>query len=340
MRGSQIDTVMDIKTDPDAKSRSGKSTCGATSIASFTGSTLGRMLGCIGVYALFLTSGNKRLVQGKFLGSHIISMGVGAGGCCAVAFLIFPSSLATCISSEDEEMFEGYKVWSQNREDSPSNPNRKKRFILSEPVIPTKTTEPRSQGNEHRKASPTPAPSPVLSTSSPALSSSSPASSTPSPATPASTPDSSAPTHSNTDQPTEEDESITRPGSNLPKDRQTPPKPNDAKLQEKNLDPDSLMNSTVKIPMTTLYNVALVAILLLTMVNMCGLSLLCHRRRNKATATPRPPTFPTMNERTSNGPDKATTWEDALSNRGLGGLGRLETPTPPPFPAPKDDLNV
>ena len=133
------------------------------------------------------------------------------------------------------------------------------------------------------------------------------------------------------DQSTEADES---------KDRQTPPKPNDAQLQEKNLDPDSFLNSTIKIPMTTLYNVAMGAMLLLIVVNMCGLSLLCHRQRNRAKAPPRPPTFPTMNARTSNGPDQATTWEDALSNRGLGGLGRLETPTPPPFPAPKDDLNA
>ena len=137
------------------------------------------------------------------------------------------------------------------------------------------------------------------------------------------------------------DESISpTAGSTLPTDRRTPPKPEDAELHEKNLDPDSFMNSTVRIPLMTLYKVATVAMFLLTLVNLCGLiGLLCHRRRNRATTQPRPPTYPTMDERTSNGPTKATTWEDALSTRGLGGLGRL-TPTPPPFPAPKDDLNV
>ena len=342
MQENQIDTATDIKSDPDARSRSDKSMCG-TSIASFTGSTLGRMLGCISVYALFLTSGNDRLVQGKFLGSHIVSMGVGAGGCWAVAFLIFPSSLATCIGAGEEEMFKGYKVWAQNREDSPSNPTRKKRFILSEPVLPTKTTEMTTKSqHERKKTSTTQATSPVLPTSSPALSASSPASSTSSPASLASTRDPSAPKHRYTDQPTEADESIApTAGTDPPNNGLTPPSPYDAQMQEKKLDLDSFLDSTLRIPMATIYKVATASMLLLIVVNVCGLlGLFCHLQRTRTSAPTRPPTFPTMNERTSNGPDQVTTWEDALSNRGLGGLGRLETPTPPPFPAHKDSLDV
>ena len=341
MQESQIDTATDIKSDPDARSRSDKSMCG-TSIASFTGSTLGRMLGCISVYALFLTSGNDRLVQGKFLGSHIVSMGVGAGGCWTVAFLIFPSSLATCIGAGEEEMFEGYKVWAQNREDSPSNPTRRfRRFILSEPVLPTKTTEMTTKGQGHERNK-TQATSPVLPTSSPALSVSSPASSASSLASLASTSDPSAPTHSYTDQPTEADESIApTAGTDPPNNGLTPPSPYDAQMQEKKLDPDSFLNSTIRIPMATVYKIATVSMLLLIVVNVCGLlGLFCHIHMTRKSAPTRPPTFPTMNERTSNGPDQVTTWEDALSNRGLGGLGRLETPTPPPFPAHKDALVV
>ena len=119
--GSQIETEMDVKpnvNDLDNKSRSGKSSCGLKSTKSFTGSTLGLMLGCVGVYALFLTTGSKRLIQGKFIGSHLISVGVGVGGCYIAAFHIFPSSLAICIGAEDEEMYEGYRVWFQNRDDS------------------------------------------------------------------------------------------------------------------------------------------------------------------------------------------------------------------------------
>ena len=276
------------------------------------------------------------------------SIGVGAGGCWTIAFLIFPSSLATCIGAGDEEMFEGYKVWAQNREDSSSNPTRKKRFILLEhhfaptgdPVLPNNTTAmSKSRGQENNK---TQATSPVLPTSSPALSATSPASSTSSPASPASTSDPSAPEHRYTDQPIEADES-TAPtaGTDPPNHGLTPPSPYDAQMQEKNLDLDSFLDSTLRIPMATIYKVATASMLLLIVVNVCGLlGLFCHLHMTRKSAPTRPPTFPTMNERTNNGPAQVTTWEDALTTRGLGGLGRLETPTPPPFPAHKDALVV
>ena len=339
---NQIDTATNIKSDPDASSRSNKS----MSIASFTGSTLTRMLGCISVYILFLTAGNNRVVQGKFLGSHMASISVGAGGCWAITVLIFPSSLATCIGAEDEKMFEGYKVWAENREDSSSNPARQKRFILlehhfaptKEPVLPDNTTAiAKSRGQENNK---TQATSPALPTSSPALSDTSPASSTSSPASLASTGDPSAPEHRYTDQTNEVNESTaSTAGTDPPNYGLTPPSPQDHKMQKKNLDRDYFMDTTLRIPMATIYKVATATMLVLIIINVCGcLGLFCQSKARKSAPTS-PPTFPTMNERTNNGSAQVTTWEDALSTRGLGGLGRL-TPTPPPFPAHKDALVV
>ena len=302
------------------------------------------MLACVGVYALFLTRGRDRLIQGKFIGSHIISVGVGVGGCYVAAFHIFPSSLAICIGAEDEEMYPGYRVWYQDREDSPkadylkknrnpptphpyltaavldatSNPTRQKRFILSETTGQTKSpkTTTKSPGGEPRTTSTTPATLRNVSAS----------------------------TQSTTvDQSTEADESTTR---------STPPGPHDAPSQQKKIDPevlpttqpaftDSLLNSTVRIPMMGLYSVAMLTMFLLTISNLCGLlGLLCHRRSNRARTTTHPPTSTMDIIRPSTEPTRTTTWEDALSTRGLGGLGRLDTPTPPPLPARKDDLAV
>ena len=150
------------------------------------------------------------------------------------------------------------------------------------------------------------------------------------------------------DQSTATDESITRSTDT----QETSPVPNDAPSRNQKIDPevlpttqpaftDSLLNSTVRIPMMGLYSVAMLTMFLLTISNLCGLlGLLCHRRSNRARTTTHPPTSTMDIIRPSTEPTRTTTWEDALSTRGLGGLGRLDTPTPPPLPARKDDLAV
>ena len=333
---NQIDTA-DIKSDPDALSQAMSM---SKSVASFTGSTLTRMLGCVSIYILFMTAGNNSVVQSKFLASHVASISVGAAGCWATIALIFPSSIATCIGEDEEIMFEGYKVWAQNREDSSSNPARKKRFILLEshfastnllPVLLHNTTAiATGRGQENNK---TQATSPALPTSSPALPSTSPTTSASSPASLASTSD---PSKHYTDQTLEAEEPTESTASTGPAIQLTP---QDAQLQEKNLDRDYFMDATLKIPMATIYKVATATILVLFIINVCGCFGLFCQSKARTSAQPRPPTSPTMNERTNNEPAQVTTWEVALSTRGLGGLGRL-TPTPPPFPPHKDALVV
>ena len=352
---NQIDTATNVKSepgDPDSTSRSNRSmTLSVTrSIASFTGSTLTRMLGCVSIYILFLTAGNNSVVQSKFLASHVASISVGAAGCWATIALIFPSSIATCIGEDEEIMFEGYKVWAQNREDSSSNPARKKRFILLEshfastnflPVLLHNTTAiATSRGQENNK---TQATSPALPTSSPALPSTSPTSSAPSPASLASTGDPSAPKHRYTDPTSEVDESTaSTEGTDPPNHGLTPP--SDTQMQEKNLDREYFLDATLKIPLATIYKSLTILIIVMMAINVCGcLGLFCQSKtyeKRRMSAPTSPPTFPAMNERTTNESAQVTTWEDALSTRGLGGLGRLETPSPPPFPAHKDAIVV
>ena len=246
-------------------------------------------------------------------------------------------------------MFEGYKVWAQNREDSSSNPARKKRFILLEqhfamttkPVLPTDSTEiATSRGhNKTQATSPAlPTPSPALSATSPASSTTLPPSSTSSPASAASAGDPSAPKHRYTDQTIEVDESTAPTGGTDPPTRGLTP-PSDTQMQEKNLDREYFLDATLRIPLATIYKSLTALIVVMMVINVCGCFGLFCQSKARTSAQPRPPTSPTMNERTNNGPAQVTTWEVALSTRGLGGLGRL-TPTPPPFPPHKDALVV
>ena len=346
----------DRKSKGRSQSSAGKSSSGSKSNKSLTDRSCPTWavacLGCFATYALFMAKGSDNIKYSKFIGSNMASIGIGVGGCYVISVHVYPS---TCFSGEDQEMYQKYRTWYQEQQDSqqadylkgnsssttshphlmldaPSKHKRRKRFILRQTL---------------RRESPEVVKMTEVSTDEPPTSTS-----TPTPTTPGPSGDVSASAQSTrVDQPTVTDEST----STVTPETSAQEVPHDAPSTKQKIDPEELPtttpsfkasswldpteNLTIKLAILT---ILLLVMAMLAMANTCALlGLLCHPRNNRAKAPAHPSTYTTMDiERTSNGPTRTTTWEDALNHRGLGGLGRLDTPTPPPPPALQDDLAV
>ena len=245
--------------------------------------------------------------------------------------LIFPSSLPTCVGQEDKELFQGYENWARRKEASSNPAQRKKRqsvfqvshFKQDSPTLTRSPTAPRTASSGLPSSAPTP---PATSPTTPASSHASPA-------------PRNDPSNSYTDQKEEKEkekeekeekrtQSIATPG---PVHQLTP---TDAQLQRKDLDPDYFIDATIKIPMKTISKIAIGCLALFCCGCFCcgcfGLFCQTYQKKKKLAATAtNPPTFFAVNEEATKAP---VTWEETLALRGLGGLGKLTTPSPPPVP--------
>ena len=344
-RSMTRDTAPSVKNEPgdmDSTSRSNQSTTMsvARSAVSFTGSTLTRMLGCLSVYILFLTTGTDRVVQGKCLASHLTSVSVGAIGCYSITMILFPSSLPTCVGENEKDLFHGYEIWTKRKEASSNSAGREKRQSVFQPSwshFNKASLDNTTAASQERDL-------PTLAKASTALPATSP---TP----PASSHASLVPRNDSSDRYTDQEEeeeeekeeekeedTTQSTATTGPAHQLTPTK---AQLQDLDLEPNYFI-TTLKIPMKTIAKVTIGTILIGTILNCCGcLGVFCQAYQKERTSAPTSrPTFPAMNEETTSETRTQVTWEDTLALRGLGGLGRLTTPSPPPFPTHQDAIIV